>query len=493
MTEKPPADDRYTPSTCIGEGGMALVHEAFDHNLQRTVAMKRIRPELADTPEYLARFQEEARIMAQLDHPGAIPVYEIGKTDDSLFLAMKRVHGKTLEALLHERQNDELWDQRRQLTLIDIFERVCQTMAAAHCQHIIHRDLKPDNIMIDDFGAVYVMDWGIAKQLGAPEHVQGQAAQPAGHSQHTRLGVVMGTPAYMSPELAMGRAALSGRQSDVFSLGAILYEMLTAVQPFAKASADQSMQGVIHQDPDNPRQINRGCHRTLAAICMKALNKDPHKRYRDAGELAADIRAFREFQPVSAIRYGWRYRLWAWYQRRPALSATLATLLVALGLSAVGLGTLSSVGNLVVTMAYDDIDALQAQIVRLRDAISDYERRLADPATSAAERAALRAKRDGAVDRIEAKSRFSATLAYSIAAMTMFSHDTRAERLMYDSLMGRVRQAMRQQRYPLAHEYLQFVLQHSGTIRDPFNLSRAELAEVRRLFAEVESHLQSSP
>jgi serine/threonine protein kinase len=475
--------DRYTLDDLIGEGGMALVYEATDQNLDRKVAVKVLRPELAGDPDFVARFKDEARIMGQLDHPGAIPVYETGKRDDDqLYLSMKRVRGETFEDRLNRRRPDDLKDHRVQLGFVDIFERVCQTMAAAHRQGIIHRDLKPDNIMIDDLGVVYVMDWGISKQVGNEESDDGR----------TRVGAVMGTPAYMSPELAMGKAAESDRQSDVFTLGAILYEILTGVQPFKKDSAVESMKGVLYHDPDEPRKVNRRSSRILSAICMKALNKDPYRRYRDAGELAQDIRAFREFQPVTAIKYGLLYRLWGWHQRRPVMTSVLGTLMLVVLIGLVGIGTSSSIDNVLVAVTYEDIEELQSQVTELEDAINNYNYQLADPALSQGERERLMRLRDGAEDRVDFRQRLTATLAYSIAGMTLFTRDARAEKIMYSFITESADKALEQGHYHRAHEILGFVLRTAGTARDPFNLTKKELAEMQRMYDDVEAELEKT-
>ncbi len=476
--------DRYTLDDLIGEGGMALVYEATDRNLDRKVAVKILRPELAGDPDFVARFSDEARIMGQLDHPGTIPVYETGKRDDGqLYLSMKRVRGDTFEDLLNRRNPDDLKDHRVQLGFVDIFERVCQTMAAAHRQGIIHRDLKPDNIMIDDLGVVYVMDWGISKRVGNDE---------PDNDGRTRVGAVMGTPAYMSPELAMGKAAESDRQSDVFTLGAILYEILTGVQPFKKDSAVESMKGVIYHDPDEPRKVNRQSSRILSAICIKALNKDPYRRYGDAGELAQDIRAFREFQPVTAIKYSVLYRLWSWHQHRPALTSVLGTLALVFLIALIGIGVSSSIDNVFVSMAYGEIEELQAEVTGLQDDINNYNRQLADPALTPGKRERLTRLREGAEDRVEFKQRLTATLAHSIAGMTFFTRDARAEKIMYDFITESVNKALEQEHYHHAHEMLGFVLRTAGTSRDPFNLTKTDLAEIQRMYDDVEAELDKT-
>ncbi len=255
-----------------------------------------MRSDLSHREDARQRFFAEAEILAGLDHPGTTAVFEAGRLPDGdCFYAMKKVSGRTLGALLGERTADQINDRAVRARLLEIFFRVCQTVASAHKQGVIHRDLKPENIMVDDLGVVYVMDWGLAKALTE------EAAGSQSDSGRTRAGAVMGTPAYMSPEQASGHADTSDRQTDVFSLGVMLYEILTGTNPFRGATAVESMKGVMYHDPEAPRERNKRINRTLSAITMKALAKDPFRRYRSAVELAEDIRRYREFLPVSAI------------------------------------------------------------------------------------------------------------------------------------------------------------------------------------------------
>ncbi|MBD3857649.1 MAG: serine/threonine protein kinase [Acidobacteria bacterium] len=272
---------------------------------------------------------------------------------------MKKVRGKTLGTLMSERIPDDLLDRSNRAHFIEIFIRVCQAVAAAHNQGVIHRDLKPENIMVDDLGVVYVMDWGLAKQL--VEDDDGKQSD----SQRTRLGAVMGTPAYMSPEQASGHAAESDRQTDVFSLGVMLYEILTGVNPFRGETAVDSMKGVMYHEPDPPRKRNPRVDRTISAIAMKALAKDPFKRYRSARELAEDIRRYREFLPVSAIEPTKIEKLANWSRRRPRLAATLATLAVVLVVSVLATAFQASVENARVATGYGFIDEIEANLTKI--------------------------------------------------------------------------------------------------------------------------------
>jgi serine/threonine protein kinase len=352
--------DRYLIGETLGEGGMAIVHQATDVQLQRVVAVKRLRPEYAAQNEIRQRFFAEAEILASLDHPGTTSVFEAGLLPDGdCFYAMKKVRGKTLGELMKERIPDDLLDRGNRAHFIEILIRACQAVAAAHNQGIIHRDLKPDNIMVDDLGVVYVMDWGLAKQL--VEDDDGSQSD----SQRTRLGVVMGTPAYMSPEQASGHAAESDRQTDVFSLGVMLYEILTGVNPFRGETAVESMKGVMYHEPDPPRKHNPRVDRTISAITMKALAKDPFKRYRSARELAEDIRRYREFLPVSAIEPTKIEKLANWSRRRPRLAATVATLAVVFVVAILATAFQASVENTRVATGYGFIDEIEERLMAI--------------------------------------------------------------------------------------------------------------------------------
>jgi serine/threonine-protein kinase len=357
--------DRYLIGETLGEGGMAVVYRATDLQLQRPVAIKRLRTEYAAQPNIRQRFFAEAEILASLDHPGATSVFEAGLLPDGdCFYAMKKVRGKTLGEMMHERIPEDLLDRANRAHFIEIFIRVCQAVAAAHKQGIIHRDLKPANIMVDDLGVVYVMDWGLAKQL-VEEEDGGQS-----DSQRTRIGAVMGTPAYMSPEQASGHAAESDRQTDVFSLGVMLYEILTGVNPFRGETAVESMKGVMYHEPDPPRKCNPRVDRTISAITMKALAKDPFKRYRSAVELAEDLRRYREFFEVTAIAPTRFQKLANWYRRRPRLAASLATLVAVVVVAALATAFQASVENARVAQGYGYIDFVEERLAEMGREIS---------------------------------------------------------------------------------------------------------------------------
>jgi serine/threonine-protein kinase len=297
----PPGDcaGRHLLYEEIGHGGIGRVLRGRDPELRRDLAVKVLRDEYRDDDAARRRFVEEAQVGGQLQHPGVVPVYELGRFPDRRpYFTMKLVKGRTLAELLKERP-DPGHELPRFLT---IFEQVCQTMAYAHSKGVVHRDLKPSNVMVGSFGEVQVMDWGLAKVLGQrggdPEATTAGTVIRTARSGSTaeedgRTGVV-GTPAYMAPEQARGEVEAVDARADVFGLGAILYVLLTGQPPFASPGREEVLRQAAAGDLAEAfgRLDGCGADAELAALCRACLAPRREDRPRDAGDLAARMAAY---------------------------------------------------------------------------------------------------------------------------------------------------------------------------------------------------------
>ena len=268
----------------IGRGGMGAVLRGHDPALDRDLALKVLLDGRRHDAEALRRFHEEARIGGRLQHPGLVPVYELGaEADGRPFFAMKLVDGRTLSALLKARASPAD-DQPRFLT---VFEQVCQAVAYAHASGIIHRDLKPTNVMVGAFGEVQVMDWGLAKALNGPpaSSTTPPSLAPAGRDDESHEGAVLGTPAYMPPEQARGDLEKVGRRADVFGLGGILCEILTGKPPFAGENVSDTIGRAARGDLSETFARLDGCGADtelvgLAKACLAAKPEDARRTAR---------------------------------------------------------------------------------------------------------------------------------------------------------------------------------------------------------------------
>ncbi len=323
------AGARYRPGDIVGRGGIGEVVAIEDLVLERGIVLKRLLPAHAARASQCARFIAEARVTAQLEHPSIVPVHDLGLDDDGLpFFTMKRVHGRTLASLIsHWRVSPAPVVQR-----LSTFLQVCQAVAFAHSRGVIHRDLKPSNVMVGDFGEVLVMDWGLAKRLEegeVPAHDPGAlAVDDSDDPLRTRDGQVLGTPRYMPPEQAEGRLADIDRRSDVYSLGAVLHELLVfrpafdvpSLQPLlvAVAAGQRSRPGTQPGDPPVPPE--------LVAIVDKAMARAPADRYASVGALIADVEAFLGGFSVSAHRDDVLVRLLKLVRRHRLVAAAVLAL-----------------------------------------------------------------------------------------------------------------------------------------------------------------------
>ena len=264
----------------LGRGGMGVVYRARQQSLDREVAVKMIlRGQLASRAD-VERFEAEAQAAARLDHPGIVPVYNVGESDGRAFFSMKYVRGTTLAQRLAEGPLAPREAAR-------ILMAVARAIHFAHTRGVLHRDLKPSNILLDEQGEPHVTDFGLAKQLTDAHSL-------------TKSGAVLGTPAYMAPEQAAGQRGQVGPHSDVYSLGVILYHMLTGRPPFQAASPVDTVLMVLEQDPVPPRLLNPKADRDLEMICLRCLQKPTDLRYPSAAALADDLQAYLNDESISA-------------------------------------------------------------------------------------------------------------------------------------------------------------------------------------------------
>jgi serine/threonine-protein kinase len=386
------------------KGGLGEVYVARDEELNREVALKEIQPQFASRTEHWPRFVLEAEITGSLEHPGIVPVYGLGSyADGRPYYAMRFIKGDSLQEAIrrfHEQDGPKRSRQERSLALRELLGRfvdVCQAIAYAHSRGVLHRDLKPGNVMLGNYGETLVVDWGLAKTLTTPAaetshetgpapatamaafeaaeaptlvpQVQAQALAPrpdtdssadllpsgngerpitpraaASGQMATQMGQAIGTPAYMSPEQAAGQIDQLGPGSDVYSLGATLYHLLTGRPPFEERDLTLLLTHVQLGEFPRPRSIKSSVPAALEAICMKAMGLLPADRYASALELAAEVERWLADEPVQAFREPWsgRMRRWLGRHRVATASAAVAALMAIAGLAIVLLLTKAS-------------------------------------------------------------------------------------------------------------------------------------------------------
>lgn len=299
---KYPSEEKYNLVKQLGKGGMGVVLEVTDNAIGRNVALKKIKGKIH--PQRTARFDEEAKITGRLEHPNIIPVHEFVQNENERYFTMKLVKGEDLEKILEKKSAKEENYHRKydRASLLRIFIDVCNALAYAHDHNVIHRDIKPANVMIGKFGEVLVMDWGLGKVIGTPEEmdVTGQSVIPMKSAGLTADGVVMGTPAYMAPEQAAGKLSEMDEKTDIFSLGAVLYELVTGKKPTPAKTMEELLQkrvdGVIDKMPMfTPKE--------LESIILKAMVLEKNERYNTAEELAEDVQRYLDGELVKAHHY----------------------------------------------------------------------------------------------------------------------------------------------------------------------------------------------
>ncbi len=341
-----PAESRYRLVGEIARGGMGTIFHAWDEDLRRNLAMKVIQSggdhEHRTDAVLVRRFLDEAQVTAQLDHPGIVPVHELGVDErGNAFFTMRLVTGQDLRAIFHEVHTGSTeWTVTRALGVI---LRVCEAMAYAHSRGVLHRDLKPENVMVGRFGETYVMDWGLARVMGRDDRDDVRAASVAdgiGRDERevgddrraTLAGDVVGTPEYMPPEQAAGRIDEMGPHSDVYSIGAMLYHLLTGHTPYAETHVRPSARTVLARLASGPppaiQSIKHDVPRELVAICAKAMEWRASDRYPNCDRLADDLRAYLEGRVVKAYETGSIAELRKWVQRNKAVAGVIAAAVV---------------------------------------------------------------------------------------------------------------------------------------------------------------------
>jgi serine/threonine-protein kinase len=340
---------RYQALRLYRQGGLGSVWLARDTLLGRDVALKTIRSDRPATGEMAARFVAEARVTGRLEHPSIVPLYDLVPAGDSATGAavhagpryvMRFVTGRTLSeaAADYARKRHEGEATRMDLAgLLDAFINVCRAVAYAHSRGVIHRDLKGLNVILGGYGEVFLLDWGLAKTSADIDPVPdatGSAADETGAFAETGAGARVGTPAFMAPEVAAGQPAT--RASDVYGLGAILYEVLTGRPPCAGKNAAEILERLAAADPTPIREVNPSAPPALEAVCRQAMARDPARRYASADELATDVRRWLADEPVTAYRepFPARAARWARRHRTPVIAAAVLLITTAIASSA---------------------------------------------------------------------------------------------------------------------------------------------------------------
>jgi serine/threonine protein kinase/formylglycine-generating enzyme required for sulfatase activity len=352
LAERGPASTRYRLRGEVAQGGMGAVLRVWDEDLRRHLAMKVMLEGVPDPDRRrLARFLEEAQVTGQLDHPGIVPVHELGlDSTGRVYFTMKLVRGRTLKQVFDAlARGEDGWTTTRVLGLL---LKVCEAVRYAHDKGVIHRDLKPANVMVGRYGEVYVMDWGLARVLERADgrdlrvrdepatqasRVRTERAGRAGETPDSPLytmdGDVLGTPAYMPPEQAHGRLEAMGPHSDVYALGAMLYHLLAGHMPYVRDGESASNYAVwrwVREGP--PAPLLQECPHApaeLAAICERAMQREPAARYPDMAALADDLSAFLEGRVVEAFESGALAEARKWVRRNRAFAAALAATVLA--------------------------------------------------------------------------------------------------------------------------------------------------------------------
>jgi serine/threonine protein kinase len=298
----------------VGRGGQGVVFRARQKSLNRTVALKVISLGQWASKDHLKRFRREAEAAASLDHPSIVPIYEVGERDGSCYFSMKFVEGGQLDEVVG----------RTPISVrhaAELIAKIARTVHYAHEHGILHRDIKPGNILLDSNGEPHLTDFGLARLLDAQSSV-------------TRTIDVLGTPGYMAPEQAAGETRKLSKATDVYGLGAVLYQLLTGQPPFAGGTTYETIRLLRDTEPRPPRQLNPKIDRDLSTICLKCLEKDPARRYSSALGLAEDLEHWLKHEPIQAKPSGFFTHARKWVRRNPSIAVLVTVFIVlAAGLS----------------------------------------------------------------------------------------------------------------------------------------------------------------
>ena len=306
-----PQIDGYDILGQIGQGGMGIVYRARQKGLGRDVAIKLLAGGRLGDETALARFQAEARLAAGLHHPNIVQIFEFGQCAAGPFIVMELINGTTLSARTRNEPQTPRWSA-------ELIATLSEAVGFAHGRGVVHRDLKPANVLIAAEGGVKLADFGLAKELHSTDGP-------------TRSGEILGTPSYMAPEQASGAISLIGPRTDIYSLGAMLYELLTGSPPFRGTDPVAVVLAVLSDDPVRPQSLISGIPRDLQTICLKCLQKSPRSRYESAQALADDLRRFLAGEPILASPPSMLARTKRWIRRRPAAAAMIASAVIGAG------------------------------------------------------------------------------------------------------------------------------------------------------------------
>src|SRR5215469_4364127 len=300
----------------IGRGGQGVVFRARQKNLNRIVALKVIGLGQWATPAHLKRFRLEAEAAASLDHPCIVPIYEVGERDGQCYFSMKFIEGGQLDEVV----------TRSPMSIrqaVELVANMARTVDYAHEHGILHRDIKPGNILLDGKGEPHLTDFGLARLVESESTV-------------TRTLEVLGTPSYMAPEQAAGNNTKLTRATDVYGLGAVLYQVLTGHPPFAGGTTYETIRIVLETQPRQPRLLNPKADRDLETICLKCLEKEPSRRYATAEAVAEEIERFLRHEPIQSRRSSRLEHVWRWCRRKPLVASLIAALILVVAVSMAG-------------------------------------------------------------------------------------------------------------------------------------------------------------